>query len=212
MIATSSITLITMGAFFGLAAGISPGPLLTLVITETLRHNRKEGFKIAMAPLITDLPIILLTYFIFSKLFQFNIILAITSLSGGIFFTYLGYEAIKTKGPESGLQNQNPDSLKKGITANLLNPHPYVFWLTIGIPTAFKAYETSLTTVILYFLLFYVMLVGSKVVIAWLVERSKSILNNRAYKITIKILAVALFFFAMLFFYDGIKTLFSLNQ
>ena len=61
--ATSSIAFLTMGAFLGLTAGLSPGPLLTLVITETLKHSRAAGIKIAVAPLITDVPIIIFTYF-----------------------------------------------------------------------------------------------------------------------------------------------------
>jgi threonine/homoserine/homoserine lactone efflux protein len=138
MITSSSLTLIAMGAFFGLTAGISPGPLLALVITETLKHNRKEGIRIALAPLITDLPIILSTYLVFSKLSQSDIILSIISLSGSIFFTYLGYETIRTKGIELTDPGKHPESLKRGIAANLLNPHPYLFWLTVGIPTAFK--------------------------------------------------------------------------
>lgn len=196
-----------MGAFFGLAAGITPGPLLTLVITETLRHNRKEGIKIAIAPLITDLPIIILTSVIFSRLAQFNIILSIISFMGGLYFVYLGYETIKTKGLDVDLENLHPDSLKKGIAANLLNPNPYVFWLTVGIPNAFKAYNVSLITAILYFMLFYIMLTGSKICVAFLVERSKTFLNNRAYRITMQLLGAALFIFAVFFFYDGIKIL-----
>ena len=47
------------GVIFGLSAGFAPGPLLTLVITQTLKHNIKEGVKVALAPLLTDLPIIL---------------------------------------------------------------------------------------------------------------------------------------------------------
>ena len=74
--------------------------LITLSDTETLKHNRKAGIRIALAPLITDLPIILITYYIFSKLSQFDIILNIISLCGGIFFAYLGYETIRTKEPE----------------------------------------------------------------------------------------------------------------
>lgn len=196
-----------MGAFFGFIAGISPGPLLALVITETLKHNRKEGIKIALSPLITDLPIILITYFIFSKLSQFDIILSIISLAGSIFFAYLGYETLKTGWQDFEFQITKPESLKKGITANLLNPHPYVFWLTIGIPTASEAYHKSLITVILYFFLFYVMLVGSKVVIALLADRSKNFFKNRAYRITMKILAAILFIFAALFLYNAVITL-----
>lgn len=200
-----------MGAFFGLAAGISPGPLLTLVVSETLKHNRREGFKVAISPLITDLPIILVTWFLFSRLNSFSIILSIISFSGGIYFAFLGYETIKTKRLSVETANLNPDSLKKGIGANFLNPNPYIFWFTAGIPTAFKAYETGLLTIILYFVLFYVLLIGSKIFVALLVDRSKAFLRNTAYNMLMKILGIALFLFSILFLYDGLKSWNSLN-
>jgi threonine/homoserine/homoserine lactone efflux protein len=207
MITASSIAFLTMGAVFGLTAGISPGPLLTLVITETLRHNRKEGIKIAIAPLITDLPIILAAYFIFSGISHSNFLLSLISFLGGIYFAYLGYETITAKGLDPEVQKKKPQSLKKGITANFLNPNPYIFWLTAGIPTAFKAYEINLLTAILYFLLFYFTLIGSKIGVALLVERSKAFLKNDAYRITMKILGIALLVFVLYFFYEGIKLL-----
>ena len=46
------------GVVFGLAAGLMPGPLLALVIQQTLRHGPGEGIKVAAAPLLTDLPIV----------------------------------------------------------------------------------------------------------------------------------------------------------
>jgi threonine/homoserine/homoserine lactone efflux protein len=196
-----------MGVFFGLTAGISPGPLLTLVITETLQHNKTEGIKIAISPLITDIPIIVITYFIFSKFSQFNIVLSLISFLGGIFIAYLGYEAIKSKGLDINVQRLKSDSLKKGVTANFLNPSPYLFWLTIGTPIAFKAYGISLVTVILYFLSFYTLLIGSKICIVLIVERSKTLLDNRAYIWAMRILGITLFIFAIFFFYDGIKIL-----
>jgi threonine/homoserine/homoserine lactone efflux protein len=206
MITASSIAFLTMGAVFGLTAGISPGPLLTLVISETLKHDRKEGIKIAIAPLITDLPIILAAYFIFSGISQSNFLLSLISFLGGIYFAYLGYETITAKGLDPEVQKKKSQALKKGITANFLNPNPYVFWLTAGIPTAFKAYEISLLTAIIYFLLFYITLI-SKIGVALLVERSKAFLKNDAYRITMKILGMALLVFALYFFYEGIKLL-----
>ena len=201
----SSIPYLIMGAFFGLSAGISPGPLLTLVISETLRHNRKEGIKVAVAPLITDLPIILLTSLILSRLSQYSLVLAFISLSGGIYFSWLGYETIKTKELDVDIKKKKSDTVRKGITANFLNPNPYIFWLTAGIPNAFKAYERSLIAVILYFLLFYVMLIGSKIIVALLVERSKDFLRKNTYRIIMLILGTALLGFAVWFFYEGIK-------
>jgi len=87
-----------MGAVLGLTAGISPGPLLTMVISETLRHNKREGLKIAIAPLITDIPIVLVTLFILSKMASFDIVLGIISILGGIFIAYLGYDSIRSRG------------------------------------------------------------------------------------------------------------------
>ncbi len=137
-----------MGSVFGLTAGMSPEPLLKLVISETLKHNRSEGIKVSLSPLFTD---------------------------------------------------------QKGIIANFLNPHPYVFWLTIGTPIAFKAYETGLSTAILYFLSFYVFLIGSKIGIALIVEKSKSFLKNNAYVWIMRFLGATLIVFAAIMFYDGFK-------
>ena len=57
-----------IGTLLGLSAGLSPGPLLTLVVSETFRHDFKAGIKVAISPLITDLPIILLTVIILDRL------------------------------------------------------------------------------------------------------------------------------------------------
>jgi len=37
------------GLALGLSAGISPGPLLTLVMTQTLKHGKGEGVKVSLA-------------------------------------------------------------------------------------------------------------------------------------------------------------------
>jgi threonine/homoserine/homoserine lactone efflux protein len=40
----------TTAVVFGLSAGLSPGPLLTLVIAETLKRGIAAGIRIAVAP------------------------------------------------------------------------------------------------------------------------------------------------------------------
>ena len=211
MITESTLTYISMGALFGLTAGLSPGPLLTLVISSTLQHNKAEGIKIAFAPLITDIPVILVTFFIFSRFSQFTSVLGLVSFLGGLYVAWLGYQTLKIKGLAIETQIVNPESFKKGILTNLLNPNPYLFWLTVGIPIAFKAYEISLLTAILYFLSFYTLIIGSVIGIALLVERSKTFLKNRIYTWTMRLLGVALLVFAVLFFYDGVKILWHLT-
>lgn len=193
------------GAFLGLAAGISPGPLLTLVITETLRHNSKAGIKVAVSPLITDLPIILVTLLIITELSQFNTILGIISFLGGVFVAYLGIESLKTKGLSISGSSPESLSLKKGIIANLFNPHPYLFWATVGTPYIFKASGISILALILFLGSFYIMLTGSKIAVAIITAKSKSFINQKSYIIMMRMLGLALLVFSVMFFYDGYK-------
>lgn len=196
-----------IGAFLGLTAGISPGPLLTLVISETLKHNRRAGSRIAVSPLFTDIPIVLVSLFVFTRLAQFDTILGVVSCLGGIFIAYLGYETIMIKELRIGEPAIQSQSLKKGIIANFLSPHPYLFWVTVGAPMALKAFELNLIALILYFLSFYFFLIGSKIGVAYLVSKSKVFFSNMLYMWIMRFLAVALFIFSAFFFFDGLKYL-----
>jgi threonine/homoserine/homoserine lactone efflux protein len=204
---TQTITYLTMGAVFGLTAGISPGPLLTLVISETLRHNKTEGVKIAVAPLITDIPIVLLTIFILSKMASSDIILGLISILGGIFIAYLGYDSIRSKGIEIDVQNLKPKSIRKGIIVNILSPHPYIFWLMVGAPITVKAYQASPVAAFVFIIAFYVMLIGSKISIALIVDKSRAILKNKVFIWTLRILGLVLMIFAILLIKEGIRYL-----
>lgn len=207
MIAEQTFEFIAIGSFLGLSAGLSPGPLLTLVIAETIKHNKKEGIKIAISPLFTDLPIVLITLVIFNTLSQFNPVLSGISFIGAAFVAYLAYESFNTKGLDIGTPDRKPNSLKKGIITNFLSPHPYLFWATIGTPYAFKAFEINTATAILFFASFYIFLIGSKIGIANLVARTKVFIGQKLYIVIMKILGIALFVFSLLFIYDGLNYL-----
>ena len=193
------------GIIFGLTAGISPGPILTLVISETLRHNKREGIKIAITPLITDLPIIALTMFVFSQFTNSDLFLGIISILGGGFIAYLGYETIRANSLSIELDHPKPRSLRKGIIVNLLSPHPYLFWLVVGSPLLFKAFNINPWAAVAFVVAFYACLVGSKIIIANLVDRSRSFLKNKAFLWTMRMLGLALLAFAIIFIIDGLK-------
>ena len=199
------INFLTMGTILGLSAGFAPGPLLTLVISETLQHNIKSGVKVALAPILTDLPIIILTLFILAKLSNFHNILGIISLVGGFVVLFMGYESIRTKGVELNLKETKPKSLTKGILVNALSLHPYLFWLSVGAPTITKAMSQSIIAALAFICSFYTFLVGSKIVLAILVGKSKSFLVGNVYIYTMRILGLALCVLAFVLFREGLK-------
>ena len=73
---------LTIGLMLGLSAGLTPGPLMTLIISETLKHNIRAGIKVSLSPVVTDLPIVLISFFILAGLSRFRPILGLVSISG----------------------------------------------------------------------------------------------------------------------------------
>lgn len=191
----------------GLSAGFAPGPLLTLVISETLRHDIRSGVKVALSPVFTDLPIIVLTMTVLSQLSGFHNILGIISLIGGSVILFMGYESMNPKPPEPDFQEVEPKSLTKGILVNALSPHPYLFWLGVGGPIISKAMNFGITGPVIFISSFYVLLVGSKILLAVLVGRSKSFLNGILYIYTMRFLGLILCVLALLLFRDGLNLL-----
>lgn len=202
-----TLAFLISGIIFGLSAGISPGPLLALVVSETLKFGKKEGIKVAIAPLITDLPIILITIIISAKLSKVNFLLGILSLIGGLFLFYLAYENIKIRKFNFRIKKNETSSLKKGIASNFLNPHPYLFWLFVGAPILFKSYDLTILATVLFVLSFYICLVGSKILIVLAVEKSRNFLRGPIYVHTVRIMGILLLIFAVLFIKDGLTYL-----
>ena len=184
---------------------MTPGPLLALVISQTLKHNVAEGLKVALAPLLTDLPIILITLYLFIQLAHFHLILGIISLLGCLFILHLSYQSLQTKPLEMRPKATDPKSLRKGALVNALNPHPYLFWCSVGAPTMVKAQQESSFGAMAFLAGFYLFLVGAKVGTALVVSRSRTFFAGRTYLFTMRILGVLLFVFAMLLFRDGLR-------
>lgn len=201
--AQKMIEFLSAGTLLGLAAGFAPGPLLVLVISETLRHDIKAGIKVSIAPLITDVPIILISLLILNRLADFKPILGCISIFGGLFILYLGYESLKTRGVELNLSSVSSSSFRKGVITNALNPHPYIFYMTVGAPIIFKGINQNFLSALLFVGIFLLFLVGSKVVLAMVVERSRAFLKGRVYIWVMRTLGALLLLFSMVLFRDG---------
>jgi len=191
-------TFLISGIVFGLSSGLIPGPLLTLVITETLKHGIREGIKISIVPLLSDLPIVLVTILILTRLSDIRPALGIISILGTIFLFYLAIESLSFRGSEIDAEAK-PQSVKKGVITNLLNPNPYIFWLSIGAPTVVKAMDIGLLSASLFIFFFYFSLVGSKIIVAFVTGRSRHFLKSGNFIYTIRALGLVLLIFAALF-------------
>ena len=163
--------------------------MLALVLSAALRGGFRSGALIAIAPLITDLPIILFCVAVASQLPE--VALQLLSILGGLVLAWHAYEAVRDAFTVTlaELRDSATDAppaaqtLRKGIVANFLNPNPWVFWMSIGGPVIVEAWSAGPTNAALYLLPFYALLVGGKVGIAWAVGASRHRMSNRTYQV-----------------------------
>jgi len=199
---------VLIGALLGLSAGFAPGPLMTLVISETLQHGVSNGIKVAVVPVITDLPVIIVTFYLSARLTELDHILGMVSLAGGFFILYLAGNNLRTVAVAVDINKLPPPrSIMKGILTNILSPHPYMFWLTVGAPVLGNAMKESFIHALVFVAEFYGCLVGSKILLAVITGKSRAFLAGKAYIYTMKLLGVLLFLFSILLFHDGLQLL-----
>ena len=187
------------GIVFGLSSGISPGPTLTLTISETIEHGFEAGAKVACAPLVTDAFIITISFLFLSSLGSLNGFYAVISLMGSLVLAWFARECLSVKPLSVERQPSVSKAFRKGVATNLLNPAPYLFWITVGTPTLMKAYEQGFGDLMAYLGGFFIFLVGSKASVALITARFRDFLRSRFYLTLMRLMGLALAFFAALF-------------
>jgi threonine/homoserine/homoserine lactone efflux protein len=195
------------GALFGLTAGFSPGPLTVLVIGETLRHGLRSGLQVSIAPILTDIPVILAAVLILDQTMSFPGAFGVVSLAGGLFLLYLGYGSLRFRGLEIDTARIPANSIRKGITVNLLNPNPYLFWVSVGTPTLLAALEISWMPAAAFLGSFFFFIIAAKALLAKIVDGSRAFLNSSAYRWIMRLLGLLLTAYALVFFRDGLTRL-----
>jgi threonine/homoserine/homoserine lactone efflux protein len=196
------------GASLGLSAGLSPGPLLSLVLAQAMTHGTREGVKVALAPLMTDAPILALAWLVLSRLEGRSTLLGLAALAGAVVLSRYAWECLSPQPSQAVDLATAPRSISRGVVANLLNPHPYLFWLTVGMPTILTAARTGTAAVVCFIAVFYAGIIGSKVGVAVLAGRFRPFLASRAYRLLMAVLGLSLLYFALTFARQGLALLF----
>ncbi|MCU0560666.1 MAG: LysE family transporter [Desulfobacterales bacterium] len=197
------LDLLGKGCLLGLAAGFSPGPLTVLVIGETLRHGLRSGLQVAIAPILTDIPIILMAMLALERLLGWPFALGAVSLAGGAFLLWLGYRSLRVAGVDIPAAGGEPHSIRKGIAINLLNPNPYVFWVSVGVPAILNALAVSWGHVAAFLGAFFFCIVGSKALLAKLVHGSRAFMRSGVYLWSMRLLGGLLMGYGLLLMKDG---------
>ena len=201
--------LVSAALILGLGEGIKPGPLNTLVITETLQHDWRAGTKVALSPLITDAPIISISAWMWLQATSLSGVEGILYLAGATFLIWLGFDGMRSASPTFENLESPPEehSLRRGIITNLLNPNPWMFWTLAGAPFMVAAWNQSPWMPFAFVIPFLSVLIGVKIIIAVTFHRSKDWMSDGGLLWAIRISSLSLLILAVLFALQGISTL-----
>lgn len=189
---------------FGLVAGLKPGPLGVYVIHQTMSQSNRQGMLASMAPLITDGPIILLALVLTLAVDDISWFISGISIVGGIYLASIAYKIFSAPSSinPSGTQDSK-GSLGTAVKINLLNPSPYLFWLTIG--SSYILMGTVLDGGIFISCALF-SLCATKYIVAISIKSLGKRFNPRVYSTILRSLSFPLLIFSVQLLYTGIST------
>lgn len=172
---SSILTFFLQGAAIGITAAVSPGPFQTFLISQSLTGGFRRAAPVAFAPLVTDLPIILLSLFMLDQMPPY--FLRLISLAGGLFVLYLAWGLWKSwrAGPDPGEAQATSagGSLARGALANFLSPGPYLFWALVNGPILLSALRQSTSYGVAFLVGFYGLMILTLLGIAMLFAQAR---------------------------------------
>ena len=192
------LSLAIAGATLGIVEGIKPGPLLTMVIRETLSGGIRAGLWTAAAPIFTDGPLVIISLFAAAWIATNPSALLVITLAGAIFLAQMGYECFGLEPPNMDEDAPPPTgSFLRGVITNLLNPNVYVFWFLIGGPLMASAADEEILAPIAYAITFLVTIMLTKAAIAYAIHRASGNISAIVYRRLLAICGLVMIGFSL---------------
>lgn len=185
---------------FGFIAGITPGPITALILGETLNKGFKEGIKIPMAIIFSNLVFAPLTFIVLNFGFNSDFTLQVLSYIGAGFLIFLGMNDLFKNQKKLELKVAH-DPFKKAFFMDLFNPHPYITWFTILGPPVIVATNTiGFFRAVILAIGFIASLVGTKIIVVIFASSLKRFLTQKHIRFVNVFLAFLLIFFGLKIF------------
>jgi len=151
------------GAGYGFVGAAEPGPFQAYIISQALKLGWRRTVSAALAPLISDAPIILLVFFVLSQVPPS--MQRLLHVASGLFLALLAWRAWSSwrqRRPEvpSTTASSNRTLLNAAIM-NLISPGPYIYWSLIAGPSLVASWRSAPMSAVGFLVGFYGALVGT---------------------------------------------------
>ena len=193
------------GIGYGFAAALQPGPFQTYLISQTLLKGWQKTLPTALAPLLSDGPIITFCLLVLSQVPLW--LERLLYIAGGLFVFYLTYGAYQSWKnfdpnlplPETGTQQ----SVFSAAIVNVLSPGPYIFWSLVTGPILLSSWRETPIYGVGFIASFYTAMILSLTAIIFGFGAARQ-LGPKINRVLLGISVIALFCFALYQLWLGI--------
>ncbi len=151
-----------LGIGYGFAAAVQPGPFQTYIISQTLYNGWRRTLPAALAPLISDGPILALVFLVLSQVP--SSLQKFLYIAGGLFILYLArgmFAAWRSFDAKTPVTVKSRQSVFRAAMMNTLNPAPYIYWSLVTGPILLRGWRQSPPNGISFLVGFYVTMIAS---------------------------------------------------
>ncbi len=192
------VSYLIKAATIGFSAGVTPGSLQAVFLSYSIKFGWKKALPAAFAPLVSDIPVVLLVFLILNNL-PGNF-LRILQIAGAGFLIYLAWDsfrAFRNYQAVKEVQETNPlGVLLKATIMNILGPGPWLFWSLINGPNFIEAWDIKPAWAFAYLLCFYGVFILSNIGLILLFSSMRQ-LGERVRKGSLLVSALVLVGFAV---------------
>jgi len=185
--------ILAQGIGYGLAAAAQPGPFQTYIVSQCLNRGWRRTLPMALAPLLSDGPIIALSLLVLSRLPDWW--QRLLHIVGGLFLLYLAYSAYlswRRFDSTQLLSTQAPSyGVFKASLVNALSPGPYLFWSLVTGPVLLAGWRQAPSLGIGFVVAFYATMIASLAAIILVFGMARK-LGPRITRILLGVSALAL--------------------
>jgi threonine/homoserine/homoserine lactone efflux protein len=173
-----------LGLLLGVGAALAVGPIFVTIVQEAATRGFASGFRVILGSAVADL-VLLVPALAFSWLIAGVAgASAWLGLAGMALLLYLGWDAAVTARRmwRGQLPAGAPSSWSfwKGLSANLVNPLSWTFWLATGTPSMLLSFEKAgWLGIAVFTLTWFTVAVVIEVAIAVAVARSRRMLGSK---------------------------------
>jgi len=201
----------------GFSGALTPGPMLTLVISSTAEKGFWTSFFIVVGHALLELLVVAAFFLGLIRYLENPLIARMIGVVGGLFLLYLGVDILVSVARrkfridfKSMIEKRTINArstgiiIMKGILVSLMNPYWYIWWISIGAAFIIKSVKFDAGGVTAFFtghisadFIWYLF-------IGFLISTGRRFLNQKVYNGILIACSVFLFYLGIRFIVDAI--------